>query len=124
MSAIGSVLVAVLIAVKPALDRANTRLVKLANGVGWTEQVSIGLLGVSGVVAVLVSNLSFSQAWLWMSLMIVLFYSGALLLMTKPARLAVAEGGSSTKVGLQVGLQVGHVLLIIVAFALMFLKPL
>jgi hypothetical protein len=64
-----------------------------------------------------------SQFWLWSSLRVVVFYSVALEYITKPARLAVAEGGSEGKVGLQVGLQVAHVLLLLVAFASMVVKP-
>jgi hypothetical protein len=58
-----------------------------------------------------------------MSLMVMAFYIVALEWITKPARLTVAEGGSQVKSGLQVVLQMGHVLLLFVAFALMELKP-
>ena len=64
-----------------------------------------------------------SQLWLWMSLMIIVFYIVALEWITKPARLAVAEGGSEVKSGMQVTLQMAHVLLLFAAFALMELKP-
>ena len=122
--AITSVLLAVLIAVKPAAHRANEKLLKRANVVGLMQQIAIGVLVLTGVVTAHISSWTLSQSWLWMSLMIVVFYSAALEFMTKPARLAVAEGGSAVKVGLQVGLQVGHVLLLLVAFLLMVLRPL
>ena len=64
-----------------------------------------------------------SQLWLWLSLVIIAFYIVALGWITKPARLAVAEGGSEIKSGMQVVLQMGHVLLLFAAFALMELKP-
>jgi hypothetical protein len=122
--AIVSILISVLIAVKPAADSANAILLKVANAVGLMEQLALGIVTLTGVVAAYVSSWSLSLPWLWMSLMIVVFYSVALEFLTKPARLAVAEGGSTSKVGLQVGLQVGHVLLLFVAFALMVLRPL
>ncbi len=122
--AIISVLIAVLIAVKPAADQINERLLKRANAVGLLEQIAVGILTLSGVIAALVNSWSLAQPWLWMSLMVVVFYSLALEFITKPARAAVAEGGSMVKAGLQVGLQVGHVLLLLVAFSLMMLRPL
>jgi uncharacterized membrane protein len=122
--AILSILFAVLIAVKPANDPANARLVKGANAVSLLEQLALLVVTFSGVIATLMSSWSLSQPWLWMSLMIVVFYGLAGQFMTKPARLAVARGGSMIKVGMQVALQIGHLLLLIVAFALMYLKPL
>jgi len=121
--AIGSILISVLIAVKPAADRASERLVERANTFALIEQLTVWTVALTGVIAVFMSSWSLSQPWLWMSLMVVVFYSFALQFMTKPARLDVAKGGSMVKAGLQVGLQVGHVLLLIVAFALMFLRP-
>ena len=122
--AITSVVLSVLIAVKPAADRGDDKLLKRAYVVGLMEQFSIGVLVLTGVVTAYMNSWPLSQSWLWMSLMIVVFYSAALEFMTKPARLAVADGGSAVKVGMQVGLQVGHVLLLLVAFLLMALRPL
>ena len=121
--AIISVLIAILIAVKPAADPANEGLVKKANIVGLIENFVVVIVTLTGVIAVFMGTWAWSQSWLWMSLMIVVFYSVALIFITKPARLAVAEGGSAVKTGLQVILQIGHVLLLVVAFALMVLKP-
>jgi hypothetical protein len=121
--AVLSIVLSVLIAVKPAVDHANSALLKSANAVSLLEQLSLGAVTVTGLVAALLKSLPLSQPWLWMSLTIVVFYGLALRFMTKPARLAVVEGGSMIKVGMQVGLQVGHVLLLIVAFALMLIKP-
>jgi hypothetical protein len=66
---------------------------------------------------------SLSELWLWLSLVLMAFYIVALIWVTKPARLVVAEGGSQIKSGMQVVLQMGHVLLLFTAFALMELKP-
>jgi len=118
-----SVLLSVLIAVKPAADPANERLRTRANAVGLMEQITIGIVTLSGVIVTLMSSWSLSEPWLWMSLLIVVFYSGALHLVTKPARMAVAEGGSTSKVGMQVILQTAHVLLLMIAFGLMIAKP-
>ncbi|MDP6436911.1 MAG: hypothetical protein QF790_06525 [Gammaproteobacteria bacterium] len=68
-------------------------------------------------------SLALSQLWLWLSLLIMVFYISALIWVTKPARMAVADGGSEIKSGMQVILQMGHVLLLFPAYALMILKP-
>ena len=118
-----SVVIAVLIAVKPAADQAHKGLVKRANFVGLIEIIVAVIVTLTGVIAMYMGPWSLSQSWLWMSLMVIAFYIVALEWITKPARLAVAEGGSEVKVGMQVVLQMGHVLLLFVAFALMELKP-
>ncbi len=118
-----SVLIAVLIAVKPAADQAHKGLVKKANFVGLIEIIVAVIVTLTGLIAMFMGSWSLSQSWLWMSLMIMAFYIVALEWITKPARLTVAEGGSQVKSGLQVVLQMGHVLLLFVAFALMELKP-
>lgn len=118
-----SVLIAVMIAVKPAADQAHKGLVKKANFVGLTEMIVAVIVTLTGLIAMFMGSWSLSQSWLWMSLMIMAFYIVALEWITKPARLAVAEGGSQVKSGLQVVLQMGHVLLLFVAYALMELKP-
>ena len=121
--AIISVSIAVLMAVKPAADQAHEGLVKRANFVGLIEITVAVIVTLTGAIAVFMGSWSFSQSWLWMSLMIMVFYIVALERITKPARLAVAEGGSEVKSGMQVVLQMGHILLLFVAFALMELKP-
>jgi len=121
--AIISVILAVLIAVKPAADPANVRLLKRANIVGLIEYIVAVILTLTGAIAVFMGPWAWSQLWLWMSLMVMVFYILALRLVTKPARMAVAGGGSAVKSGLQVCLQMAHVLLLLVSFALMFLKP-
>jgi hypothetical protein len=118
-----SVLIAVLIAVKPAVDQAHKGLVKKANFVGLIEIIVAVIVTLTGLIAMFMGSWSLSQSWLWMSLMVMVFYIVALEWITKPARLTVAEGGSQVKSGLQVVLQMGHVLLLFVAFALMALKP-
>lgn len=122
--AIISVIISVLIAVKPAVDPANEGMMKKANTVGLIELIVAGIVILTGVIAVFIGNWAWSQSWLWMSLMVMVFYCAALIFVTKPARLDVPKGGSAIKTGLQVILQIGHVLLVIVAFALMLLKPL
>jgi len=118
-----SILISVLIAVKPAADSANEGLVRKANIVGLIEIIVAGIVTLTGIISVFMSAWPWSQLWLWISLVIMVFYMVALETITKPARLAVAEDGSAVKVGLQVGLQIGHVLLLLVAFALMRFKP-
>jgi hypothetical protein len=118
-----SILIAVLIAVKPAADAANEGLLRKANAAGLIQILVVGFVTLTGVVAVFMRSWPFSEFWLWSSLVTVAFYIAALQFITKPARMAVAEGGSEGKVGLQVGLQVAHVLLLLVVFASMLVKP-
>lgn len=118
-----SLIMSVLLAVKPAADHANEALTKQANTVGLLESIVVGIVTVTGIIAVYSGSWSFSQLWLWMGLLIAALYLFALIFMTKPARLVMAKGGSEIKVGMQVALQIGHVLLLIVAFSLMVLKP-
>jgi hypothetical protein len=118
-----SVAIAVLIAVRPGADPANANLVRKANTAGLLQNMVVGIVTLTGVIAVFMGSWSFSQFWLWSSLVVVAFYSAALQFITRPARMAVAEGGSEGKVGMQVALQVAHVLLLIVVFASMMAKP-
>jgi len=118
-----SVVISVLIAVKPAADPANIALVKKANFVGMIELIVAVFVALSGLIAMVMGSLPLSQLWLWLSLMVMVFYIAALVWVTKPARLVVAEGGSAVKSGMQVILQIGHVLLVFVAFTLMVIKP-
>lgn len=118
-----SIVISVLIAVKPAADPANEELVSKANTVGLIQNVFVGIVTLTGVIVVFMGPWPFSQFWLWSSLFVMAFYVVALEYMTKPARMAVAEGGSEGKVGLQVALQVAHVLLLMVAIASMVVKP-
>ena len=121
--AIISVLIAVLIAVKPAIDPANIALVKKANFVGWIEIIVAVIVTLTGLIATFMGSLPFSHLWIWLSLLVMTFYIAALIWVTKPARLVVAEGGSAVKTGMQVILQIGHVLLVFVALTIMVLKP-
>ena len=122
--AILSVIFAVLIAVKPATDPANEGLLRKANSVGLVESLVAVIVTLTGVMMVFIGPWSFSELWLWMSLLTMAFYSAALFFITTPARLLVAKDGSAVKCGMQVALQIGHVLLLIFASALMLLKPL
>jgi uncharacterized membrane protein len=121
--AIISVVLAVLIAVKPAVDQAHSRLVNKADFVATIEIIVAVVVTLTGVISASMGGWSLSQLWLWLSLVLMAFYIVALIWVTKPARLVVAEGGSQIKSGMQVVLQMGHVLLLFTAFALMELKP-
>ncbi len=118
-----SVSLSVLIAVKPAADPANAKLLRKANIVGLTESIVAGVVALTGLIAAFIGSWSLSELWLWLSLVIMLFYLTALKRVTKPARQVVAVGGSAIKSGMQVILQIAHLLLLLVAFLLMFLKP-
>jgi uncharacterized membrane protein len=118
-----SIAFSILIAIKPAAQSAGQGLLKRANMVGLVEFMTVGIIVVTGVTAAFLKSLPFSQTWLWMGLMIMVFYAAALQFVTKPARRNVPEGSTAVKVGMQVALQVAHVLLLIVAFAVMKLKP-
>ena len=118
-----SVSIAVLIAVKPAVDHANMELVKKANVVGLLENIFAGIVTLTGLIVMFMGSWEFLDLWMWMSLMIIVFYSVALVVITKPARLRVAEGSSEVKTGLQVVLEIGHIMLLMIAFSLMMFRP-
>ncbi len=118
-----SVSIAVLISVKPAVDHANMELVKKANVVGLLENIFAGIVTATGLTVMFMGDWQFSDLWMWMSLMIIVFYSVALVVITKPARLRVAEGSSEVKTGLQVVLEIGHIMLLMIAFSLMMFRP-
>ncbi len=121
--AMTSVSLSVLIAVKPATDPRNEKLLKRANFVGLTEAIIAGIVALTGLIAMVMASWPWTQLWLWLSFVIMLFYLTALKRVTKPSRQVVAEGGSQIKSGMQVILQIAHMLLLFVAFALMLLKP-
>jgi hypothetical protein len=118
-----SVVISVLIAVKPAIDPANIALVKKANFIGMIEVIVAVIVTLTGLIAMFMGSLPLSHLWIWLSLLVMIFYIAALIWVTKPSRLVVAEGGSAVKSGMQVILQIGHVLLVFVALTLMVLKP-
>jgi uncharacterized membrane protein len=118
-----SITIAVLIAVKPAADRANAGLVKKADTIGLIENITAIVVALTGLIAMLMGSWPLSQLWLWMSLVIVVFYALTNNYVTKPARQVVAQGGSAIKAGMQVLLEVAQFLLLLVAFALMLIKP-
>ena len=120
--ALVSVAIAVVSAVDPA-DKSNAVLVERANAVGLIENIIACMVTLTGLGAMFLGSFSLSELWLWMSLSIMVFYSLMLVLITKPARLRVARGGSAVKTGMQVLFHVAHILLIIVSFAFMLLKP-
>jgi len=118
-----SIAIAVLTAVRPAADRPNSTLVKKANVVSIIESSVAGTLTLTGLAVMIMGGWKLSELWLWMSLFIMVFYSIALVRITKRARLEVAAGGSEIKAGMQVILQIGHALLLLVAYFMMLLKP-
>lgn len=121
--ALASILIAVLIAVRPGADPANEKLVRRANAASRIQHLVIAVVALTGVTAASMGSRPFSEFWLWSSLVAMGFYSAALQFFTRPARMAVAEGGSEGKVGLQVALQVAHALLLMVILASMYVKP-
>lgn len=121
--ALGSVILAVLIAVKPGVDHANERFRTRANTFSLVESIVLGFVALTGVVAAWMGPWSFSEFWLWSSLAAAGFYGFALFFVTKPARMAVAQGSSAGKVGMQVNLQVVHSLLLLVVLVAMLFKP-
>ncbi len=121
--ALFSVSIAVSIAVRPAEDHANEKLVNRANTIGVIQIAFVVIVTLTGLIAAFAGSYPLSQFWLWSSLVVMAFYGLAIHYITRPARMAVAEGGSEGKVGLQVALQVAHVLLLMVAMASMVVKP-
>ena len=121
--ALVSIAIAVLTAVRPAADRPNSTLVKKGNIVSILESSVAGTLTLTGLAVMVMGGWKLSELWLWMSLFIMVFYSIALVRITKRARLEVAAGGSEIKAGMQVILQIGHALLLLVAYFMMLLKP-
>ena len=77
----------------------------------------------SGVNEMVMGEWKVYKIWLWLRVVIMVFYIVALTWVTRPARMAVATGGSQVKSGMQVVLQMAHVLWLFGAFALMELRP-
>ena len=89
----------------------------------YRENIFAGIVTATGLTVMFMGDWQFSDLWMWMSLMIIVFYSVALVVITKPARLRVAEGSSEVKTGLQVVLEIGHIMLLMIAFSLMMFRP-
>ncbi len=121
--AIISVVIAVFIAVKPAVDPENSALVRAANILGAIELTAAVVVTITGVTAAFMGSIPLSELWLWLSLSSMIFYIVANVWVTRPARMAVAVGGSAVKTGMQVILQIGHVLLVSVTLILMIIQP-
>lgn len=118
-----SVLLAVMIAVKPAADSANAKLLSRANSVGLIETIAAGFVTLTGIIAMFMADWPLSELWLWLSLLIMIFYMTMLKRVTKPKRQIVSVGGSEIKSGMQVVLHIGHFLLLLVTYSMMLLKP-
>ena len=118
-----SVLLAVMIAVKPAADSANAKLLSRANSVGLFETIAAGFVTLTGIIAMFMADWPLSELWLWLSLLIMIFYMPMLKRVTKPKRQVVSVGGSEIKSGMQVVLHIGHFLLLLVTYSMMLLKP-
>ena len=72
--AIISVVFAVLIAVKPAVDQAHSRLVNKADFVATIEIIVAVVVTLTGVISASMGGWSLSQLWLWLSLVLMAFY--------------------------------------------------
>ncbi len=107
-------------AVKSIISSRSEGFLKVANITGLLETIIAGIVTLTGIVAIFTSPWPISQLWIWIGLIIMVVYSIFLKRLTKPARLAVADGGSASK---WAGLQIVHIVLVVVAFALMRLKP-
>jgi hypothetical protein len=121
--AVISILYTVLTAVKPGIDQANEWLVKIAHAIWVIENIAVGIVILTGLIAMYIGSWPLSKVWVWMSLLIMVFYSVTLIYVAKPERQALAKGGSGGKVIMQVLLHFGYVLLIAFAFSLMMFKP-
>ena len=103
-----------------ACSNAKECCMKTANITGLLETITAGLVTITGIAAIFTTAFPLSQMWIWAGLVIMVIYSVFLKRLTKPARLAISEGGSAAT---WTGLQTVHVLLVLIAFALMKLKP-
>lgn len=112
--------VSLAMAVKAIISAPNSGSMKTANITGLLETITAGVVTLTGIIAIFTSTWSLSQLWIWVGLVIMVAYSIFLKRFTKPARLATAEGGSASR---WAGLQAVHVVLVIVAYLLMKLKP-
>ena len=93
---------------------------KPANITALIETIAAGLVTLTGLVLIFVSPWPLSQLWIWIDLVLAVFYSIALKRLTKPARLAAAEGETSCK---WLAFQTVQLVIVLVAYALMKLKP-
>lgn len=118
-----SIFISVYTAAKPDVDQTNKWLLNIANTIWLIENIVAGIVTLTGLIAMYVGSWSLSQPWLWLSLLIMVFYSLTLFYITKPVRLAPAEGGSAFKVGMQVLLRFIYLLLIAFTSVLMLFKP-
>lgn len=113
-------LISLAFAFKSLAAGSQTGVNKLANIAGLIETIIAGLVTLTGIVLMFVSPWPLSQLWIWIGLVLMVFYSISLKRLTKPARLAAAEGDSSSK---WVVFQAVQLALVLVGYALMILKP-
>lgn len=113
-------LISLAMALKALVTGSNKGASSLANIAGLVETIVAGLVTLTGLVLIFVSPWPLSQAWIWIGLVLMVLYSVSLKRLTKPARLAVAEGDSAKK---WAGFQLIQLMLVIISFALMHLKP-
>jgi hypothetical protein len=109
-----------LVALFATLAKANGGVLKAGNITGLLETICAGIVTLTGIVVTAIGPLPLGQAWIWIGLVIMVIYSILLKRLTKPARLAVADGGGAAK---WAGFQLVHVVLLVIGFALMKMKP-
>lgn len=108
-----------LMAMQAAVGRVATGPMKIANITGLMETIIAGVVALSGFVLMFAGPWPWTQLWLLFGLLSVIVYSVLLKRVTKPARLAVAEGEGA---GRWFRWQFVHVVILFVVFALMKLK--
>ena len=118
-----SITFAVLTAVKTSVDETNERLYKISIAIWMVEILSAVLVSISGLIAMYMGDWPFSRFWVWASLLTMVFYAVSLYFVTKPPIQSLAGGGNAVKLGIQVFMHFGYMLLIAFLFALMLFKP-
>ncbi|NRB36921.1 MAG: hypothetical protein HRU20_00470 [Pseudomonadales bacterium] len=113
-------LISLALAIKTLASGGNQSLNKMAHIAGLVETIMAGLLTLSGIACLFVTPWPLSQIWIWLGLVLVVLYSIFMKRLTKPARLAAAEGEPALK---WLGFQSLHLVLLIAGFGLMQAKP-
>ena len=121
--AVLSVVLSAWIVVKTFTGHAEEAPMEQAKLVARFEHVIVGFVVLSGVIAIFTGSWSFSEQWLWMSLIIMAIYSGAMIFLTNPSNLVIVEGETAVRMGMQLIFRFLHILLLMIIFAYMFLKP-
>ena len=99
---------------------ANNRSAKISHISGLVETIMAGIVTLTGVVCLFTGPWPLTQLWMWIGLVIMVAYSIMMARVTKPARLAADDATAAKKWAM---MQVLQLILLIVGFALMKLKP-